>query len=44
MDQKKTRFSDTLFCCLFCGFLALRLLGYLLLPKTLFSQREKRYL
>ncbi|PWL42715.1 MAG: hypothetical protein DBY42_03660 [Bacillota bacterium] len=44
MDQKKTRFSDTLFCCLFCGFLALMLLGYLMLPKTLFSQREKRYL
>jgi hypothetical protein len=44
MDQKKTRFSDTLFCCLFCGFLALMLLGFLLLPKVRFSQREKRYL
>lgn len=40
----KNKFSDILTCGLFCGFLTLMLVLFLLLPKTDFSQREKRAL
>lgn len=40
----KTRKSDLLTVVLFCGFLAVMLLMYLLLPKKDYSEAEKRYL
>lgn len=40
----KNKVSDILTCGLFCGFLTLMLVLFLLLPKTDFSQREKRAL
>lgn len=40
----KNKLSDILTCGLFCGFLGLMLLAFLVLPKTDFSQREKRTL
>ena len=41
MQNKK---SDFLTVVLFCGFLAMMLLMYLLLPKKAYSEAEKRYL
>ena len=40
----KNRKSDILTCVLFCGFLFTMAALYLILPKTEFSQLEKRYL
>lgn len=40
----KARKDEILTVVLFCGFLAAMLMGYLLLPKAEFSDREKRYL
>ncbi len=40
----KTRKSELLTIFLFCGFLSVMLLCYLFLPKTVFSETEKRYL
>lgn len=41
MNKNKENILITVF---FCGFLAAMLLGYLLLPKQRFSEKEKRYL
>ncbi len=40
----KTRKDELLSIALFCGFLAVMMIGYLLFPGEDFSQREKRYL
>lgn len=40
----KTKKSDVLTCVLFCGFLGVMLLLFLLLPRQDFSEKEKRYL
>lgn len=40
----KNKISDILTCGLFCGFLAVMLVLFLLMPKETFSQREKRTL
>lgn len=40
----KTKKSEILTVVLFCGFLGAMLLGYLLLPKETYSEKEKRYL
>ena len=40
----KTKKSDILTCVLFCGFLGVMLLLFLLLPRQDFSEKEKRYL
>ncbi len=40
----KTKKSDILTCALFCGFLAVVLVLFLVLPRQDFSEKEKRYL
>ena len=40
----KTKKTDIVYCALFCGFLAVMLVLFLVLPKTDFSEKEKRYL
>lgn len=40
----KARKDEILIVALFCGFLAIMLIGYLVLPKQTFSETEKRYL
>lgn len=40
----KARKDEILTCILFCGFLAVMLICYLVLPKRTFSESEKRYL
>ena len=40
----KTKKSDILCCALFCGFLAVMLVLFLVIPKESFSEKEKRYL
>lgn len=40
----KTKKSDVLLCVLFCGFLSVMLVLFLLLPRQSYSEKEKRYL
>lgn len=40
----KNKFSDILTCVLFCGFIGVMLVLFLLLPRDDFSEKEKRYL